>query len=490
MKNRKEKIKDLILIFLIILFTISIVPKKMQNDTFFTIAGGNNILKNGIEEKERLVWHENLKFTNSRWLFDVLVALIYNKFDFIGIYAFVILIAVLQGLLYFHIINSITKNKFLSFVFTIIVVAFLEIEFTGRAQIISSLLFLLEFYSINKLLETNKNKYIVILCTITILLVNCHASVFPIYFVIYLPFFAEFILSKILKIQDDKIIIEKRKINKLLLAFLLGIVFSFCTPKGIEPYTDMLNVTKGISSDFILELQPANISNSIILFISFILVTAILTFTKTKVRITDLLFIFGFGILSLAAIRCTYFYYLISTICIVRIIIEFLNQYNFKFKFTNYKVYKLFLCLFFIVFLTYCTKNITSKLNEDYINSGDYPVDASEYILNNVDISKMKIYNHFNFGSYLEFKEIPAFIDSRSGIFTEEFNPGTTILADWLSASKGYLNYNELFDKYGITHALLYNDEIINTYIKYDKNYKLIYQDDSFSLYEKLNVEK
>ncbi len=488
MKNRKEKIKDLILIFLIILFTISIVPKKMQNDTFFLISLGQRVIKYGVEKEEHLVWHENLKYTNSYWF--SYIAKIYNEYKEVGIYACVLIISNMQVLLYYFILNKITNRKKLSFICTLIVAQSIGSQFTARPQIISSLLLIFEFYCIEQFLNTNKKRYSFFLAIIPFFMAVFHSSVFPICLIMYLPFFAEFILSKILKIQDDKIIIEKRNIKKLLIAFLLGIVFSFCTPKGIEPYTDMLNVTKGISSDFILELQPANISNSIILFISFILVTAILTFTKTKVRITDLLFIFGFGILSLAAIRCTYFYYLISTICIVRIIIEFLNEYNFKFKFTNYKVYKLFLCLFFIVFLTYCTKNITSKLNEDYINSGDYPVDASEYILNNIDISKMKIYNHFNFGSYLEFKGIPAFIDSRSGIFTEEFNPGTTILADWLSASKGYVNYNELFDKYGITHALLYNDEIINTYIKYDKNYKLIYQDDSFSLYEKLNIEK
>ena len=45
----------------------------------------------------------------------------------------------------------------------------------------------------------------------------------------------------------------------------------------------------------------------------------------------------------------------------------------------------------------------------------------------------MKIFNHFNFGSYLEYKNIPVFIDSRSGMYTEEFNEGCTILKDWMN---------------------------------------------------------
>ncbi len=489
MKNKKEKIKDLVLIFLIILFTISIIPKEMQNDTFFLISLGQRVIKYGVEKEEHLVWHENLKYTNSYWF--SYIAKIYNEYKETGIYACVLIISSIQVLLYYFVLNKITNRKILSFICTLIVTQSIENKFTARPQIISSLLLIFEFYCIEQLLKTNKNRYSFFLAIIPFLMAIFHSSVFPICLILYLPFFVEFILAKIFKIQDDKITIEKRNIKKLLIAFLLGVIFSLCTSKGIEPYTDMLNVTKGISADFISELQPANINNSIILFLSFILVTAILTFTKTKVRITDLFFILGFGILSLTAVRCTYFYYLISTICIVRIIVDFLKEYNFKIKlkFSNYKFYKLFLFLFSIVFVTYCSKNTISKLNTDFINSEAYPIDASEYILNNINISKMKIYNHFNFGSYLELKGIPAFIDSRSGVFTEEFNPGTTILEDWLNISHGNVDYNEIFDEYGITHVLLYNNEIISTYIKYDKNYKLIYQDDFFSLYERLNVE-
>ena len=85
----------------------------------------------------------------------------------------------------------------------------------------------------------------------------------------------------------------------------------------------------------------------------------------------------------------------------------------------------------------------------------------------------------------MEVKGVKAFIDSRSGIFTEEFNPGTTILNDWLSVKNGSTHYREIFNRYNITHALLYNDEVITVYISNDPEWKLIYQDDRFSLYEK-----
>ena len=48
--------------------------------------------------------------------------------------------------------------------------------------------------------------------------------------------------------------------------------------------------------------------------------------------------------------------------------------------------------------------------------------DATEYIIDNIDVSKMKIYNHFNFGSYLELNGIKVFLDSINELkaFNEE----------------------------------------------------------------------
>ena len=99
----------------------------------------------------------------------------------------------------------------------------------------------------------------------------------------------------------------------------------------------------------------------------------------------------------------------------------------------------------------------------------------------------MKIYNHFDFGSYLELRKIPVFIDSRSEMYTKEFNENTSILSDSYNISLGIENYKDIFDKYEITHALLYNRELISIYIKDDPNWKLIYQDDIFGLYERIN---
>ena len=59
MKNKKL---ICVLSLCIIIFAIGIVHKTFQNDTYFTIATGNYIMKNGVNDVEPFTWHSNLKF--------------------------------------------------------------------------------------------------------------------------------------------------------------------------------------------------------------------------------------------------------------------------------------------------------------------------------------------------------------------------------------------------------------------------------------------
>ena len=123
---------------------------------------------------------------------------------------------------------------------------------------------------------------------------------------------------------------------------------------------------------------------------------------------------------------------------------------------------------------------------DDYIPEDKYPVKATDYILENLDINNMRIYNDFDYGSYLEFRGLKVFLDSRSEIYCEEYND-VTIFKDFIDAKKGFASYKEVFSKYDFTHILLRNNDIVNQYIKDDNNYTKLYNDDTFILYEKRN---
>ena len=483
---KKNTIVQIILVLLICLVTVSTVRKEhTQSDIYFSIAVGDRIEKNGFENTDKLVWHEGLRYIYLRWGFDVIVNQIYDFWGLDGIQVFIVTISIFQMLLYYFILNSITKKKIYSFICTLLIIPQMLFELVGRAHLISFSLFLIEYYCIEKLVETNKNKYFIILMIIPLLLVNFHASTYPLYFLFFLPYIAEFILSKMNLKKDifSKIIIEKRNINKLIILIFIGIFCGFCSPSGAEAYKYVFKVMNAISASFIVEMQPISILDDKLIALSISLFIGIIAFSKTKVRIVDCFLVLGITIMSLNTNRYTFFFYLIASISVFRLLNDFFKDYEINFDFIDLKL-KRILAIWGILVIVFasCNKTISNYVH-DYTNTLIYPVNASQYILNNIDISKMKLYNHFNFGGYLEFVGIPVFLDARAEMYTKEFN-NTSILEDWYKVTSGTESYNKIFDKYDITHALLYNDENINIYMKEDKNWKIVYQDEIFTLYE------
>ena len=107
----------------------------------------------------------------------------------------------------------------------------------------------------------------------------------------------------------------------------------------------------------------------------------------------------------------------------------------------------------------------------------------------------MRIYNEYNYGSYLVFKGIPVFIDSRAELYTPQFNgvkkddktyEGRDIFSDYLNISNIGTYYENKFEEYGITHVLLKKNTKLNIFISRDDNYKELYSDDYFVFYERL----
>ena len=489
MKNKKLYIVFSMLLIVIILMTVT---KEMQNDTFFTIATGEHILQEGYDNVDHLTWHENLGFYKLRWAFDVAIAFIYNTFGFAGIYAFVVIIASLTALSLFNILLKQKNNIVLSFIATVISMLLMTSNwsFTARGQIISYLLLLLEIYFIEKLISTKQKRYYIIFFVMSALIVNFHASVWYMTIILVLPYLAEAIMHKIMKnknLEKSKIILEPISIKMLIIVILCLVLGSFISPIGIYTYTYMFKVIGGISSTFISELQQTDIISSIGMILGLIVIDILMLATKSKMKLSDILLFFGLYFMAILARRNQAFLYLIGTIPVVRLITNFFETYdteNILEKVNNFFSKNWVLGCTTIVIVIGLSSNMVTRIREKYVNEKKYPVEAVNFIKENLDYKNLKIYNSFNYGSYLELSGIPAFVDSRSEIFTEEFN-NVTILKDWLETSRGNVNYNDTFAKYEIDYAIVEDKEIINTYISVDENYEKVFDDETFSIYMK-----
>ena len=143
------------------------------------------------------------------------------------------------------------------------------------------------------------------------------------------------------------------------------------------------------------------------------------------------------------------------------------------------------------------------KKNDVFIDESSYPVAAAEYInrtlIPEVGKENLRLYNEYNYGSYLLFSGIPVFIDSRADLYSPEFNGekdeegdyvGNDIFSDFIGISNLSRNYEDKFEEYNITHAITYSNSKLNSLLVRDDNYVEIYSDSHFTIYERVNANE
>ena len=484
MKNKKMYF---LFSILIIFFSISIINKVLPNDVFSAIRIGDYIIHNGVDFVEHFNITEGLYYHNARWLFNVFVAIINNYFSFKGLYICVMVTSAIIGLAIFNILVKNKHNMIISFVLSLFTMYFMYSFMTIRAQIFSYLLFLLEVYFIERLIKKNKIRYIVYLSIISILVANIHTTVWPMCIIYFLPYFAEFFLSKIKFINKSKRLYhDDINILKLFISFIVVIASGFITPLGLTPFTYMFKTMAGISSVFIQELQPINIFNSYVMFSYTTVIIILLVWFKKKVKISDLFMIIGLYIMAITAGRNIPLLLMGTVLPISRLIKELLIDIDDKIEIITEKINQnnYLLCLIVLIVSVFSISNYSNVRFYNYISNSDFPIKATDYLIKNEDINNMRLFNNFNYGSYLEYRGINVFLDSRSEVYCEEFND-TTILKDWYNVSRGIVNYKTVFNKYNITHALVNKNDTVSEYIRFDDDYERVYSDKYFEIYKK-----
>ena len=533
-------------VILIAIFCFAISPVTLQNDTFYTIKIGEHILQNGIDMKDPFSWHENLQYTYPHWLYDVVIYLVYSIGGQVGIYISTIVLSIALGLTMYLVNIKLTKNKLTSFVLTIGAMYLLRNYIAARAQLATFILFILTVYFIEMFLETKKKRYAVGLIIIPIIIANVHLAVFPFYFVLYLPYIAEYMIyilsnteiilvtakidrlnkkilkttkeEEIQKIKDEinrleqkneKTINKKEKINAnpykikirgnnnvkaLIIIMIICLFTGFLTPLGTTPYTYLIKTMQGTTTHNISEHLPLTLVDNLEFMCTLVLFIAILTFTDTKIRLSDLFMLGGLIFLTFYTRRQFSMFTLICVMILNRLINALLNKYDPEGckkaidKMTTITGMIVTICLV----LTISVIQYKPKMKNHFIDENSYPVEAATYILENLDINNIKLYNEYNYGSYLIFRGIPVFIDSRADLYAPEFNPGVEVFNDYMNLSGMNIdNVEEKLDVYGITHMLMYKKSKLRRFVEQNtEKYNLLYEDDNFCLFERKQVKE
>ena len=538
--NEKKKIIfEILAIILISFYSFSIAPKTVQNDIYYTIPIGNLIMQNGIDMKDHFSWHKDLPYTYPHWLYDVIMAKIYNFKGWDAIYYSVCLLSIILGITIYTVNKKLNSNQIISFIITIGSMYMLKPYITARAQLLTFVIYMIVIYLIERFIENPKKLYYGMGIIISsILIANLHVAVWPFLFVLSLPYIAEWIIAcladfiifqkfwiffdklklrfikkdkdKIKKVREDleniyssnekrkiyrestqsyKLKLERNKNIKWLLFVMIICAFTgLITPLGKTPYTYLYNTMKGTTTQNINEHLPLTLINNIPIMCTLIILISILTFTKVKIKVRDLLMLGGLCYLMFSSKRQSTMFVLIGSVILNRMVTEAFLIYGIK---ETSKIFKTILITTFVLFASgyatlYGMKNIKNKKNNPYVSKKSYPVEAADWILENLDVNNIKLFNEYNYGSYLLFRGIPVFIDSRADLYSPEFNGNDNIFMEFINTSGIGKYYGSTFEKYGITHIIVFKNSKISMLIdKADsEKYNKLYTDDHFVIYE------
>ena len=555
----KTKMKfNVLAIFCILIFSFALTPVTFQNDTYYTIKIGEHIVQTGqIDMQDPFSWHEDLPYTYNHWLYDVSTYLVYNLGENIGIggfcalYIATIILSMILGIVLYYVSCKLCKNQVVAFLVSMATMYLLKNFIAARAQLVTFILFALTILFIEQFISTKKKRYAIYLIIIPILIANLHCAVWPFYFVLYLPYVVEYMLAvladvqlyyfiaikwnelkikkltkkgkldeigkyqeKIAHLQLDKEngrqlrkknetkafkVIFKREdsVKWLMVIMLICTLTGLLTPIGTTPYTLLPKLMQGNTTQNISEHQPLTLINNRAMLIVFTVFLMFLIFTDTKLSLRDFFMLAGLTLLTFMTRRQASMFVIVCGFIFAKMSANFLRKYD---KDGTDKVIKIMTSLLgkiFTVLLVILLSFIMykGKINNEFVNSTSYPVKAADYILEELDINNMRLFNEYNYGSYLLYRGIPVFIDSRADLYAPEFNgkknadgkyDGRDIFSDYINTSNITKYYEETFEKYKITHVILKTNTKLNMLISRDENYKELYKDNSFVIYERL----
>lgn len=547
-KNKSSKIFFIVAIILIAMFSLALTPVTLQNDTYYTIEIGKQIMETGVDMQDHFSWHQDLAYTYPHWLYDLITYQIYSSFGMTGIFVTTCILSMILGVSLFLINNKITKNQVISFLISVGVMYLIKDYIAARAQLVTFILFIWMIYCIEMFLKGKKKRYAIGIVGISILIANLHVAVWPFLFVLFLPYIAEYIIAsladviiyrkigkkilelkiknlkskninaekinileeKLLKLNEqiDRIkikrdkelenpykikLVKNKNVKWLILIMIICLFTGLITPLGDTPYTYLVKTMQGNTTQNINEHLPMTIYEQPEVLATIIIFLAILIFTKTKIRLSDLFMIGGLCYLMLMSRRQLSMFVLVGSIVLNRLICDMIKRYYKEPKDEKFKELRNKLAfLGMIIIMSIMSYHFAEEKSGDhYIDETTYPVQACDYILNNIDLGTAKFYNEYNYGSYMIYRGIPVFIDSRADLYAPEFSgKEEDIFMDFINVSSIGDFYEDIFEKYGITHAIMYKDAKISMIIDKtkDENYKKIYEDDYFVIYERLNA--
>lgn len=457
----------LIFSFFLICFALFLMLfLRIDIDYFWHFKAGEYMVTHfKILTKDIFSWSlYHVSWISHEWLFEVFLYILNLIFGNIHLFIYVFCIILL--LLFFLVL--VQKQEYLKNIpFSLLWVCFFALIFTGlsgRPQLFSFFLLALSVWLIFYYFYHPHSKRIYFLPFISIIWSNVHggSSNLP-YLLCFLALFCGAFSFRFSKVEAVRL--TRKQMLSYFIVAILCILAVIINPHGIimlfYPYQNMAD---GLMLSTIAEWQPSNLNylSHYVYFVFMLITLLVMLFSKKKIRLLDFVFYLFFLYLGLKSIRFWFFSYVVCSL--------FIFYYVPKRNLDSYTCLMLF--SFSLVLLII------------FGNTFSYSKVLSTKTLSNSAISVLKeekpkrLFNYYDYGAYLIYKDIPVFIDGRADLYSKY------IYEDYQNISRLSYKFPDLIEKYQFDYFVVPKTSGIGSYLNSQNQYELIYQDEQCLIFK------
>lgn len=514
-KQLSEKILKIInkVVMFLPFLSLFMMNWRTDSDTYWIIKTGEYICKNGIPTKDFLTFHTNMDLVVQQWLSDIIFYKLYSLMGFLGPILLVLVMYTVFLLLFRKLCLEISNKPIVASVATFIAGTAMPAFMVTRPQIFTYSIILIELICLEKFIKDGKYKHLCVLPILSVLVVNLHASMWTMLFIVLLPF-----LANALPIKIKGKSIACCKIMPLVITAVIMAIFGLITPYGVKGLTFIFTTSVGDKvNNLIGELNPLTFSFDISAISDWMELFAILCiylfYKKGKTNIRYVLLTAGTAIMMLMYIKLTPYF----IICAIPSTLKYIDNIDFRGIFENLMkkdqeanknknkkeskgLIKATVALIF-VFIVLIVGTLGSGMYNEASNYVKYngtnksmqlldtAIDAMQNDIDENNVTDLRLFNGFNVGGYLEFKGYTTYIDARADSFIEEANHDFDYLTEYFKVVDGKKNYKKVFNKYNFNYALIEkkSEKPLYVNLKNDNNYELIFKNKEYAVFKKIN---
>lgn len=471
-------------VFRVLLYVPAIfIHWSLNTDVWFLLNGGRYVLFHGIPHTEPFSIHQGLHFVMQQWLTGVTFYSVYHALGRIGLYLLMMAVFAAIITVLFSLCMLVSGGRFIvSFGVTMLTSVAVSLFITTRPQIFSILLILLELYVLEGFMASGRRRQLFALPLLSVLLVNLHAAMWPMLFVILLPYWVDAFAFRLGPLRGQSC----RKFP--LAAATAGMVAAgFLNPYGPEAMTYLFR-SYGYEeiSSLVNEMLSPSVNNSLgkIIFLYMLAVVLVYCLHRTgRTRIRYVLLTLGTGYLALSSVRSTLLF-LVGAFFPLAYYLKNLPEP--RSAAPTRKILMLRRAMVAVICAGLAVLAVNAGIGMVKDDGRPPSAGAMEYLLQNTDPKNVVLYVGYNDGDYAEYMGFRCYIDARAEVYVKKNNGKADIMKEYYDLYTGHLDMRKFLGKYPFTHLLVTKKEPLYYELPELPDYRLLYQDDYCAVYQRL----